>query len=248
MRNWINIINEGVVVAEAGEVSHKKGSAVMTGSRTASPERTAAAFAKSLQNGDLTIPQDMVAAAASIGGTDIIPDDRHGTALGDLNNHYNDAIAGLTPDNIPRTPETLPMVIHNDIVASGDEFDPEWHQVKNLPGYMLSGIRLIARQLFSRFTTTPIEDIQMIGTTLNPTPEVQKVMAWIKKHGQKEDEMVMDFSQYIPNYTAQVQVWRMSGFQFALCHDISGYYVYGWPETNREVTDLHTDDEPLQIA
>lgn len=248
MRNWINILLEAetkvkdktdtlapsVSVDGSTDLAVAKdgsGSALTTpAGRTADGARTAAAVRDGMAN--VNVPADMMSDAMGLaaGQQDIISDEEARAAAG---NH--DAYAGVA---LPRTPETLPMIIQNDIVASGDEtFDPEWHQVRHLPGYLMTGIRIVAREVFARFTTTPIEDIQMMCTILNPERDVRHMMGWIAANGQKEDEMTFDFSQYIRGYSAKIQIWRVSGFQFALCTDIGGVYIYGWPENNREVTD-----------
>jgi hypothetical protein len=137
-------------------------------------------------------------------------------------------VAGAEP--IPPTTENLPAVIHREVALTGGRVDPEWHQVKHLPGYLQSGIRALGRQVFRQFTETPIEDIQVITTlgNINPERDVVGMMDWIRRNGARDDAANMDFGQTMPGYTADVQLWRTKDYSFLLVHDFGGYYIYGW--------------------
>lgn len=130
----------------------------------------------------------------------------------------------------PANPENLPAVVSNAITQQGmDDFDPEWIQVKHLPGYLQQPIRALGRGVFGQFTDTAIEDIQVMCTMTNPEMDVKKMFAFIKKNGVKDDSARIDFSQVMPGYSADTQLWRMQGYEFLLVKDMMGYYVYGWP-------------------
>ncbi len=136
--------------------------------------------------------------------------------------------AGIGPD-IPTT-ENLPAIINKEITKFNNRINPDWHQIKHLPGYLSRPIRALGRQVFSQFTDVPIEDIQMIGTiaNINPERDVAGVMDWIRRNGIEDDKARIDFSEFIPGYDADVSLWRTKYYTFLLVKDIGGYYVYGW--------------------
>jgi len=124
--------------------------------------------------------------------------------------------------------ENLPAVINRAITRTGgDGIDPEWHMVKHLPGYLQTPIRKLGRMVFGQFTDTPIEDIQVLATLVNPEHDVRGVMSWIKQNGIRDDRANIDFSQIMPGYKADVQLWNTRGYSFLLVHDMAGFYVYG---------------------
>jgi hypothetical protein len=123
--------------------------------------------------------------------------------------------------------ENLPAIVNKDIALSGGTVNPEWHQVKNLPGYMLNAIRAGGRQVFNQFTNTPIEDIQMICTIpgMNSEHEVKAVMNWVRTNGVPADSAEMTFGGDVK---ADVRLWNTEQFSFLLVKDFMGYYVYSW--------------------
>lgn len=133
----------------------------------------------------------------------------------------------------PVTPETLPTVI-NQALMSTDRHDvvrePEWHMVENLPNYQLkAGIRRLGRVLFNDFTDTPIDEIQVLASMINPN-DVHVMAEWIRRHGVPDDTNVnIDFGQIMPGYRADVSLWSAEGCQFMLVRDFLGEYIYGWP-------------------
>jgi hypothetical protein len=139
---------------------------------------------------------------------------------------------GAADDGVPEPVniENLPAIINKEITETDGRFHPEWHQIKNLPRYIQQPIRALGRQIFGQFTDTPIEDIQMIGTigNINPTQEVQGMMAWITKNGIRDQDAKMDFGQIMPGYEADTSLWNTKDFTFLLVKDFAGYYVYGW--------------------
>lgn len=126
--------------------------------------------------------------------------------------------------------ENLPAVIRQEVAQTGGHVDPEWHQVKHLPGYFQQGIRALGRSVFRQFTDTPIEDIQVLTTlgNINPEQEVVGMMQWIRRNGARDDAAGIDFDQIMPGYNADVSYWRTRDYSFLLVHDFAGYYVYGW--------------------
>ena len=141
---------------------------------------------------------------------------------------------------LERTPDNLPVVIQQSLRAHGDPdidqtFDPEWHQVKNLPGYLQGAIRQVARSVFREFTTTPIENINMLCDMLNPPADVRKMAELIARYGVAETDPTFDWHEHMPAYsqiagpTAETRLYRCAGYQFVIMRDTGGNYIYGWP-------------------
>jgi len=157
-----------------------------------------------------------------------MPDDEYG-------DETNLEIGSDTPrqlaigsDRPEPTNDNLPAIVNKDIALSGDtKLQPEWHQVKHLPGYMQNAIRKLGREVFSQFTDTPIEDIQLIANLpgMNPERDVKGVMNWIRQNGVPEDEVEMTFPG---NITAHVRLWKTEEFSFLLVKDFMGIYIYAW--------------------
>jgi len=171
-------------------------------------------------------------------------DERSFSFLSDLENSgmRDDVVNGdLGQENIPVTPETLPTVISTAVANTG-EVSPEWHMVRNLPGYMKSAIRAMGRAVFSPFTNTPIEDIQVVSTLSNPKPEVRAMMNWIRENGHRDDEAELHFHEIMPGYGAKTQIWTVENCTFMLVQDHAGHYVYGWPANSRPSNRLDNNE------
>lgn len=157
--------------------------------------------------------------------------------------------AGVTHGAVPepKTPgtdvariETLPAVINKELLAAG-EVEPEWHQVKNLPGYLSSAIRAMGRQIFGTYTNTPIEDIQVLahvaGQGPNSKRELNAVGGWLHKNAERDVEGEMDFSKSIPNYGVEFKIYNTRNFTFMVVKDFAGLYIYSWPTAdNKKLT------------
>lgn len=134
------------------------------------------------------------------------------------------------------TPTDLPKVINTALKAAGKE-DPKWHMVRNLPGYMSQGIRAIGRQVFSPFTTTRIEDIQVIaniGGGPNTKKEIDAVASFLVKFGTKINDASMEFQERIPGYRAEMKVYTFANYTFLIVKDHAGEYIYSWPSTDNK--------------
>lgn len=134
------------------------------------------------------------------------------------------------------TPTDLPKVINSALKAAGKE-DPKWHMVRNLPGYMSQGIRAIGRQVFSPFTTTRIEDIQVvanIGGGPNTKKEIDAVASFLVKFGTKINDASMEFQERIPGYRAEMKVYTFANYTFLIVKDHAGEYIYSWPSTDNK--------------
>lgn len=138
------------------------------------------------------------------------------------------------------TADNLPVVLTNQLKKAGMEVgaeqgvDPEWHQVKNLPGYMSKQIRVLGRETFKPYTHTPIEDITVIANLMGKGPntdrEVAAVAKWLKTNGTEVDRATMDYGPTMPGYTAETISYTASGMRFLMVQDFMGGYIYAWPE------------------
>jgi hypothetical protein len=173
---------------------------------------------------------DMAAALANSGLRDTMSDAEAARISGGAHDHGEGVL------DEPRPTENLPAVINRAVAEHGGKFQPTWHQVRHLPGYLSSPIRALGRSVFAQFTRTPIEDIQILCTLTNPETEVRAMMAWISRAGVRDDQAAIDFGRALPTLPgrpgmaqprADVQVWNTQGFMFVLVHDFGGYYVYG---------------------
>ena len=132
--------------------------------------------------------------------------------------------------------ENMPTVVGQQLDQAGVE-NPEWHQVKHLPGYLQSAIRAMGRQVFGSFTRTPIEDIQVVanvGGGPNTEREVKAVATWLHSHGKKDTDGEMDFQQSIPDYGADFAIYKKDGFTFMVVKDFAGHYIYSWPTSDEK--------------
>lgn len=140
------------------------------------------------------------------------------------------------------TADNLPVLLTKQLKQSGTDVgteqgvDPEWHQVKNLPGYMSKQIRVLGRETFKPYTTTPIEDITVIANLMGKGPntdrEVAAVAKWLKTNGTEVGRATMDYGPAMPGYTAETISYSASGMQFLLVQDFMGGYIYAWPESD----------------
>ena len=180
-------------------------------------------------------------------------------AASHLANLANSGLQDLVPD--PDTPaddgfedayppDMLPAKINRELSRQGDiNFQPEWHQVRNLPGYIESAIRALGRQVFDAYTSTSIEDIQVLSTLSNDQNEVNMMAALLKKKGTRIHDAEMDFQNIMPGYRAQVGVYEFGAGQFLVVKDFAGHYIYSWPKEDGKykATDLHGNGEAPQL-
>lgn len=177
----------------------------------------------------------------AMGKVELTPDAAQ--KLGSLN--IPDAALAAEPDlptagATPVTADNVPAILSHELARVGSEVGdpqtvhPEWHQVKNLPGYMSKQIRVLGRETFKPYTTTPIEDVTVIanlgGQGPNTDREVNAVAAWLKTNGEEVDSAEMDYGQTMPGYTAHTVSYTASGVRFLVVKDMMGKYIYAWPE------------------
>lgn len=170
----------------------------------------------------------------------------------------DDALAA-EPDievGVPTAAENVPAVISKAIKTVGSEvgdqtaIDPEFHQVKNLPGYISKPIRVMGRETFKPYTTTPIENISVIanlgGQGPNSNREINGVAAWLKTNAKEVDRAQMDYGATMPGYVADTISYSASGVRFLVVKDQHGQYIYAWPETD-SVNQLDQKAAPKQL-
>ena len=151
----------------------------------------------------------------------------------------------------PPPPASVPALINKAIAASDpNAINPEWHQIKNLPGYMQRPIRAMGRATMGAFTDTPIEEISLVanlgGQGPNSDREVSGVAQWLKTNAQKIDSADMNFGDTIPGYEAQTLVYKVPGMKFLVVRDFAGGYIYAWPDASNNQL-AGTKDQPLRL-
>lgn len=150
-------------------------------------------------------------------------------------------VAQVTTQNLPAVAEKA--------LARADIVTPTFHQVANLPGNMSRAIRQMGKQLFRIFTTTPTDQIYMIGNVMGMGPnsgrEVNAVAGYLKDKGTDIGLGDIDFNDIIPGYTADIYQYTANGIRWLLVRDEFGQYIYTWPENtsveHRNVKQLGTD-------
>lgn len=209
--------------------------------QTTSPKlKTAGAKKTRAAVGKIQPSEEMIRKLSSIDHTeqDIISDEEAMRRAG--------VTTGAEPK--PPTPTTLPAVINKQIAIHG-EVVPEWHMVKHLPGYLSSAIRSIGRAVFAPFTRTPIEDIQVIATLGGQGPnearELNAVSDFLRKNATRDREAEIIFHDKIPDYGADIKVFKTSNITFMLVKDFAGHYIYAWPTSDEKALSHSENQTPV---
>lgn len=141
------------------------------------------------------------------------------------------------------TPEDVPAVISSALADAG-VVTPEWHMVRNLPGYMQKGIKALGKMVFNQYTRTSIDQVQVLASLQGQGPnterEINAVASWAVKNGTKATQGNIDFSKIMPGYDADVAVYNVEGSQLMIVSDQFGKYIYAWPEADTTLNDLNT--------
>jgi hypothetical protein len=146
------------------------------------------------------------------------------------------------PDEEPRldistevNTENLPAVAGEAIAAAGMT-SPEFHQVARLPGNMSAMIRQLGKKLFGSMTSTPTEQIYMIGNLGGQGPntrqEVNAVANFVRENGDDMGPGDIDFDAIMPGYQAKTHQYVAAGIRWLLVKDFAGEYIYAWPEAD----------------
>jgi hypothetical protein len=146
----------------------------------------------------------------------------------DFDNIFNNDFDDDTVKPVEVTNANLPSIINKAIGMYDPTVHPDWHQIKSLPGYLKAPIRSMGRQLFANFTTTRIEDMQLVSTITNSQNEVNGVVNWVKKECIKDDEANFDFERFAPGVHARASLWNSEHYTFLVAQDDFGSYIYGW--------------------
>lgn len=137
----------------------------------------------------------------------------------------------------PTDIDNMPAVINKEI-AKHAPVNPDWHQVKHLPGYLQSAIRAMGRQIFSTFTKTRIENIQVIadvgGQGPNSRREINAVAGWLRDKTTPDTDGEMNFQRSLPEYDVDFHMYSADGFTFMLVNDEYGVYIYSWPTADNK--------------
>ena len=149
----------------------------------------------------------------------------------DMEPQQDDTDVGMDPE--PEEPENLPANVSTEV--GSPEFNPEWMKVKQLPGYMVTQLKQISKQIFQGIM--PIEnfgDMNFISTLTHPDDEVKVVAKWVTEHAYKDDDAFFDV-EVIPGYQVRAQLYRTNNYNFFIAKDWmggeeAGHYVYMWSE------------------
>jgi hypothetical protein len=173
--------------------------------------------------------------------SNIVPSQKATTALSSLmaNSLNNDQDDSEVPEP-PTKPTNLPAVLSRGMMASG-MVSPEWHTIQNLPGYMQQPIRQLGKSVFSMYTSTPIEKIQLIanlgGQGPNTNREINAVANWVMDQGKQITTGNINFDNIMPGYEADIKVFDMNnGAQILVVKDEYGRYLYAWPSSDSKLT------------
>ena len=141
-------------------------------------------------------------------------------------------------DETEVTPTTLPDVISNAMVGTED-LRPEFHMVRNLPGYLAAPIRQAGKAIFKAFTTVPIDEINVIANVAGQGPneerELNAVASYLKANGIRNGEAELEFEEFIPDYKADVKFYNAHDITFMVVKDFAGGYIYSWPEATSKI-------------
>lgn len=145
--------------------------------------------------------------------------------------------------------DNLPRVANQALQAAGVQ-NPQWHQVANLPGNMQRAVRMLGRALFGGLTSTPTEDIYMVGNVMGQGPntaqEVSAVAAWIRANGRDLGRGDIDFAGSIPGYQADIRTYDAAGIRWLMVQDEFGRYIYAWPRDHSR--NLENSNEPARLS
>ena len=108
----------------------------------------------------------------------------------------------------------------------------QWYPATSLPGVKQDIVKMMGKQIFSHYTTSPMKDVYAIATLVNPEERVAVMYNGLKKKGQFVADVQYDFEATMPGYTAEAKVYRYKGLEFLLVQDFAGYYVYAWDKSS----------------
>jgi len=140
-----------------------------------------------------------------------------------------------------RTATDVPAVISNAMQASGVQ-TPNWHSVSDLPGFGQRNIRGMGRNVFSMFTSTPLEDLLTIanvdGQGPNTDAEMRAVAGWLRDNAQDLGKVELSHGQAIPGYKPDVKEYSINGVRFHVVRDPMGQYIYAYPDADARTPNI----------
>jgi hypothetical protein len=155
------------------------------------------------------------------------------------------ALRSPYPATLTTKTQNLPAVLSTELARMSD-VEPQWHAVKHLPGYLQSGIRAMGRSVFRAFTDVPIEEIQVLANMQNAgqpntQEELDAVVVFLQQHGQRSNELEIQFQEKIPGYNIQLRAFKALGYTFLTGSDAYGKYVYSWASGDNDLSQLQVD-------
>jgi hypothetical protein len=164
----------------------------------------------------------------------------------DMMNRIN-PLAGEGEPDIPQQPQNeltirtardVPAVISQAMQAAGTQ-SPEWHTINNLPGYNQRNVRGMGRNIFSMFTSTPLENIKTIanvdGQGPNSDAEINAVAAFLRDNAEDLGSVDVSHGMAIPGYRPDVKEYRANGIRFQIVRDPMGRYIYAYPDADARI-------------
>lgn len=130
-----------------------------------------------------------------------------------------------------RPTEALPKVI--EMRPSQDFFvDVKWQQIKNLPGYMVSGIRNLGRDTFESFDCfksfsedqrkqgkDPLSEIMIMSDITHDKTSVNYFAKMIVENGVQIENCIIDHDQHIQDYKPEIIIMMTENYTFKLVCD-----------------------------
>jgi hypothetical protein len=126
------------------------------------------------------------------------------------------------PNKLPRVVETLPS---QEFLAG-----VQWQQIKNLPGYAISSIRRMGRDVFSSFDCfnamaqgaegdDPLGEVLVASDYTHNQTAINFLAGLIEKHGVLMDKGSMDHGNTLPGYNPDVIIMMTQNWTFKLVRD-----------------------------
>ena len=136
---------------------------------------------------------------------------------------------------VAQSAQDVPAVISTAMQATGEQ-SPVWHTINNLPGYSQQNVRGMGRQIFSMFTSTPLEQIKTVanvdGQGPNTDEEMRAVANWLMHNADDLGKVELSHGKAIPGYKPEVKEYSANGIRFHCVQDPMGQYIYAYPEAD----------------
>lgn len=136
----------------------------------------------------------------------------------------------------PTEPTTMPALISREVAL--DQYNINWHDVKNLPGYAVQQIRGAFRPLFKNILGAELEEVT-VATTIDPEnskKNMKRLIGYIGKHGKKLDDFNLEAFDIDPEKykITKALVYTLGNTTFFVIEERmmgeKNYYIYAGPE------------------